>query len=419
MPGNDLDGLMGEPSQQSPTLTDVPSPTLTDVPSPTLTDVPSPTLTDALSPTLPDVPTENVSPAPPTLDDLDIDVAPSGEPMGEAIDDDRGLTILDEAGFNTALRGSEPTTPATDLDLSSSDSGSATTIIMSDGETSSDGIAFGDVRSPVTNLDDLGDDLAELAATGSAEAAAPSSSTPNPTETVLADDLFDTNPASMEVSPTNEAPPTDDAASATGRVDDSFDFGTSEADIDTSMGDTAADPLAGMSPAPIDDAASSDEPMSGWTGAPQSASDSVGAGAPLNQGAPLTDASGYDVSSSDLGDPFAAPYAAPDEAGADNVLTTRTVDDEAMGAAEAPSVSEGLSSGSGSVPTGVDISPVMRDRIHETLERVAWEAFADLSETMVKQVLERVESIAWEVIPQMAEALVKEEIRRMKGEDED
>ena len=61
---------------------------------------------------------------------------------------------------------------------------------------------------------------------------------------------------------------------------------------------------------------------------------------------------------------------------------------------------------------------MMRDRIHETLEKVAWEAFADLSDTIVRQVLQRVESTVWEIVPQMAEALIQEEIRRMKGEDE-
>jgi len=60
----------------------------------------------------------------------------------------------------------------------------------------------------------------------------------------------------------------------------------------------------------------------------------------------------------------------------------------------------------------------MRQRIHDTLEKVAWEAFSDLSDTIVRQVLERFEAIAWEVIPQMAEVLVREEIRRMKGEEE-
>lgn len=63
-----------------------------------------------------------------------------------------------------------------------------------------------------------------------------------------------------------------------------------------------------------------------------------------------------------------------------------------------------------------DLSPMLEQRIQETLEKVAWEAFSDLSESIVKQVMDRVEKIAWEVIPQMAETLVTEEIRKMKGE---
>lgn len=63
-----------------------------------------------------------------------------------------------------------------------------------------------------------------------------------------------------------------------------------------------------------------------------------------------------------------------------------------------------------------DLSPILQQRVHETLEKVAWEAFSDLSETIVKQVIERVERIAWDVIPQMAETLVREEIRKLKGE---
>jgi CheY-like chemotaxis protein len=63
-----------------------------------------------------------------------------------------------------------------------------------------------------------------------------------------------------------------------------------------------------------------------------------------------------------------------------------------------------------------DLSPMTEQRIQETLEKVAWEAFSDLSESIVKQVIGRVEKIAWEVIPQMAETLVREEIRKMKGE---
>jgi hypothetical protein len=63
-----------------------------------------------------------------------------------------------------------------------------------------------------------------------------------------------------------------------------------------------------------------------------------------------------------------------------------------------------------------ELSPMMNDRIEETLEKVAWEAFSDLSDTIVRQVLKKVESVAWEVIPQMAESLIREEIRRLKEE---
>lgn len=60
------------------------------------------------------------------------------------------------------------------------------------------------------------------------------------------------------------------------------------------------------------------------------------------------------------------------------------------------------------------VSPEMRDQIHATIEKIAWEAMGDLSEQIIQQVVARVEAIAWEVIPQMAETLILEEIRRMK-----
>ncbi len=67
---------------------------------------------------------------------------------------------------------------------------------------------------------------------------------------------------------------------------------------------------------------------------------------------------------------------------------------------------------------GPDISGVMRDRIHDSLEKIAWEAFAELPEQLIREALAKFEEIAWEVIPQMAEALIREEIRRMKGDPE-
>ena len=58
----------------------------------------------------------------------------------------------------------------------------------------------------------------------------------------------------------------------------------------------------------------------------------------------------------------------------------------------------------------------MRERLHDTLEKVAWEAFSDLSDQVVRQVLERVEAIAWEVIPQLTETMIRDEIRRLKDD---
>jgi CheY-like chemotaxis protein len=93
--------------------------------------------------------------------------------------------------------------------------------------------------------------------------------------------------------------------------------------------------------------------------------------------------------------------------------------DETIGATDTAPVLDIPAPAATASPTGSrpDLTPVMRDRIHDTLEKVAWEAFADLSDDIVRQLMERVEQIAWEVIPQMAETLLQDEIRRMKGEE--
>ena len=68
--------------------------------------------------------------------------------------------------------------------------------------------------------------------------------------------------------------------------------------------------------------------------------------------------------------------------------------------------------------SGPDLSPLMREQLHDALEKVAWEAFGDVAERIVQDALARVEEVAWEVIPKMAEALIQEEIRKMKGSDD-
>jgi CheY-like chemotaxis protein len=60
--------------------------------------------------------------------------------------------------------------------------------------------------------------------------------------------------------------------------------------------------------------------------------------------------------------------------------------------------------------------PALREQIHETLEKIAWEAFGNATETIVEQAVERLEKVAWEVVPKLAETLILEEIRKLKAE---
>jgi hypothetical protein len=118
-----------------------------------------------------------------------------------------------------------------------------------------------------------------------------------------------------------------------------------------------------------------------------------------------------------LGQPVATThdFDAPAESAFDAVTDDEAVADDDF------SIGTNLIENDGAAGTErrvADLSPMMEQRIQETLEKVAWEAFSDLSESIVKQVMGRVEQIAWEVIPEMAETLVREEIRRMKGDDE-
>jgi CheY-like chemotaxis protein len=86
----------------------------------------------------------------------------------------------------------------------------------------------------------------------------------------------------------------------------------------------------------------------------------------------------FDVSSSDLGDPAAAPAMADPQ------------------------------------PSPEASSDQLRSDVVDALEKIAWEAFGDLTDQLVKQTVAKVEAIAWEVIPEMAERLVREEIEKLK-----
>ena len=65
------------------------------------------------------------------------------------------------------------------------------------------------------------------------------------------------------------------------------------------------------------------------------------------------------------------------------------------------------------------VAPALRAQLHDTLEKMAWEAFGSAAETIIQQAVERLEKVAWEVVPRLAETLIQEEIRRLKGNDED
>jgi len=65
------------------------------------------------------------------------------------------------------------------------------------------------------------------------------------------------------------------------------------------------------------------------------------------------------------------------------------------------------------------IAPSLREQLHDTLEKAAWESFGNLTEKIVSETVDRIEKVAWEVIPQLAEALIKQEIRRLKGDLDD
>jgi len=274
-----------------------------------------------------------------------------------------------------------PTAPAAPSSLAMDDSladgsdPSLTTIIMSEGDRSSDGLALGDAAPRVRSLDD--EPTAEPAA---AE------------RTMLADDLF------------AEPVRSDDSDSA-------FDFGAGAL-----TGASTAAPASSLG-RPEPDALLDSDPFA----LPASRSPRSG---------PPDLASRYDVSTSELIEdddepaddatmfaPVGEDFTSAPSTGSEIELTDGLLGEPLGLDDDGPQTSPPSPGGdvAGRTP---DITPVMRDRIHDTLERVAWDAFADLPETLIKQVVERVEAIAWEVIPQMAETLIKDEIRRMKGEDE-
>jgi CheY-like chemotaxis protein len=143
----------------------------------------------------------------------------------------------------------------------------------------------------------------------------------------------------------------------------------------------------------------------------------------------------YDVASPDVDDPYRTRVL--DEAGEPaRDVTPRPgfaeplFDDDLAAAHEfdlpAPPAAAAAPHASGVDPKAVTpptlaksgaLSPELSGQVHETLEKVAWEAFGDLSERIVREAVQRIEQVAWDVIPRLAETLIREEIRKLKGEE--
>jgi CheY-like chemotaxis protein len=143
-------------------------------------------------------------------------------------------------------------------------------------------------------------------------------------------------------------------------------------------------------------------------------------------GAPPRGSHAFDVAAPDLEDPRRTRVLEADEGTAPPRFAEPLFDDDAGVPDEfglpAPAAPAPMSRVAAEAPTprpsgSAELSPELRGQLHETLEKVAWEAFGDLSERIVREAVQRVEQVAWDVIPRLAETLIREEIRRLKGED--
>lgn len=134
----------------------------------------------------------------------------------------------------------------------------------------------------------------------------------------------------------------------------------------------------------------------------------------------------FDFSFEDESEPIAAPPAARETPVAEPELAAEPepaaqlfesgLDTSATPPPVPPVGAPALPAANLAVPSVAHLE-VMRQELHQHLEKIAWEAFGDLSERIVRETLSRIEAIAWEVIPQMAETLIREEIRRLQDSE--
>jgi CheY-like chemotaxis protein len=149
----------------------------------------------------------------------------------------------------------------------------------------------------------------------------------------------------------------------------------------------------------------------------------------------------WDVASSELDDVFGPETTAPAPAAEARAatppspaFTTPIFDDEpgaefeltelvpparppAAAAPAAAPVPAPAAAKAAAVPPSAELTSVMRDQVHATIEKIAWEALGDVSERIVREAVTRIEQVAWDVIPRLAETLIREEIRKLKGEE--
>jgi CheY-like chemotaxis protein len=140
----------------------------------------------------------------------------------------------------------------------------------------------------------------------------------------------------------------------------------------------------------------------------------------------------WDVASDELDDPFptealtqrVAPPAAPvhDDA-TPQTFTAPLFDDDAAAEFELTELVAPTPKGaaapavSAAAAAAPELSGAMREQVHATIEKIAWEALGDVSERIVREAVARIEQVAWDVIPRLAETLIREEIRKLKGEE--
>jgi CheY-like chemotaxis protein len=143
----------------------------------------------------------------------------------------------------------------------------------------------------------------------------------------------------------------------------------------------------------------------------------------------------WDVASSELDDVFGPETTAPASAAPARAatppspaFTTPIFDDEPAAEFEltelvpparpaAPAQAPAPAAASAAAAPVAELTSGMRDQVHATIEKIAWEALGDVSERIVREAVTRIEQVAWDVIPRLAETLIREEIRKLKGED--